>query len=142
MPFGYSLMIDMYGCDSIALDSMECHYRLMEDMVYLLGMTPMAPPICIHAPIKFIKCDKRYNKYEFIKVESFPDKAGISIWQPLVESGIQQHSCSPTKFSTIDIYSCNNFKDKIPVLKDILYDNFKFTDYEENFVIRGQKYGT
>lgn len=132
MPFGYSLMIDMYGCNYNALDDLELHYRVLEDLVDALGMTKMTTPICVHGPNRLDSNGRRIDLY--------PEKLGVSGWVGLIESGIQIHSCQPTKFSTIDIYSCNDFISKSPMLKDILYGNFKYMDYEENFIVRGTKY--
>lgn len=99
MPFGYTLMLDLKGCKPGVADSLEVTYRYLEELVDLLGMTKMAPPIVIHGP---------RDKFGF---ELFPDKAGISGWVPLVESGIQIHAIEPTHFITIDVYSCRKFSE-------------------------------
>lgn len=132
-PFGYSLMIDMYDCDPVALDSLEIHYRLLELLPIKLGMTPMTMPVVCHAPVKFVN-DQRIELYE--------SKAGVSGWCGLVESGIQIHSCFPSRFSTIDVYSCNDFQDKIEPVKEILQRELKYQRYEQNFIPRGIGYGS
>jgi S-adenosylmethionine/arginine decarboxylase-like enzyme len=99
-PFGYFLGIDLYEVSAGQCDDMEKAYRFLEALVIELGMTPMAPPYVIHAPAKF---DAEGNR-----VEVFADKAGISAWQPLIESGIQIHTLEPKRFISIDIYTCGN----------------------------------
>ena len=160
-PFGYTLMIDMYGCEPNSLDCLETHYRVLEGLVFRLHMTRMCPPIVIHGPNRYewdnrgVKNEQRkyYDREMFgdlvnskyhdnitQKTELYPEKSGVSCWQGLIESGIQIHSCSPVQFSTIDIYSCNDFDKYIPPIKEFLQTNFKFQDYDEHFVIRGAKY--
>jgi len=106
-PFGYSYFLDMYNCRVGAADDLELHYRFLERVVDKIGMTRMSQPIVIHGPTKDGK-------------ELYPDKLGVSAWVPLIESGIQIHSIEPSRFITLDVYSCNKF-DKMIVL-----------DYEEN----------
>lgn len=122
-PFGYSYMLDMYHCKPGVADSMEVHYRFLEELVERIGMTKMAPPVVIHAPR-----DKFGN-------ELYPDKAGVSAWVPLIESGIQIHSVEPTHFVTMDVYSCNNFDPQI--IYKFAKEVFDFKTFEEHFVKRG-----
>lgn len=125
-PFGYSYLLDMYGCRPGVADDLERHYRFLEKLVVQLGMTPMAPPIVIHAPR-----DQNGN-------ELFPDKAGVSGWVPLVESGIQIHSIEPTHFITLDVYSCKPFGSSIPWM--LAKDTFGFEHFEEHNIERGSRY--
>jgi S-adenosylmethionine/arginine decarboxylase-like enzyme len=90
-------MLDCFDCQPGIADNLEATYRYLEELVNLLGMTKMAPPIVIHGPR-----DPQGN-------ELFPDKAGVSGWVPLIESGIQLHGLEPTRFITIDVYSCRIF---------------------------------
>lgn len=99
-PFGYFLAVDMYDVPEGYCDDMERAYRFLEELVFELGMTPMAPPYVIHAPSKFDAEGNRTEVYE--------DKTGISAWQPLIESGIQIHTLEPKRFISIDIYTCGN----------------------------------
>ena len=138
-PFGYSLMIDMYDCCPYALDDLELHYRLLEELVEWLGMTKMTTPYAVHAPCTFERVE--YDGYVgYLRTETYDSKRGVSSWVGLVESGLQIHSCVQSKFSTIDIYSCNDFRDKITEIKGFLRDKMKFKDYEEILVVRGTKY--
>jgi len=126
-PFGYSYFIDMYGCRAGAADDMEFTYRFLEQLVDRIGMTRMAPPVVIHAPR-----DKD-------GAEIYPEKAGVSGWVPLIESGIQIHSIEPTHFITLDVYSCKEFDPNI--IKHFAYECFGFDGCEERFFERGTLYG-
>lgn len=143
--FGKSYMLDMYRCREGVCDDLELHYRFLEELVHVLGMIPMSPPLVLHAPTKFetkIEYDllnspeSSYTK----RIELYPDKEGVSGWQSLVTSGIQVHSCEPSHFSCIDVFSCGDFQtDKI---KAFAHKFFGFEDSEEYVVNRGLKYGT
>lgn len=127
-PFGYSYFIDMYGCRAGVADDMELTYRFLEQLVDRIGMTRMAPPVVIHAPR-----DKD-------GAEIYPEKAGVSGWVPLIESGIQIHSIEPTHFITLDVYSCKEFDPNI--IKHFAHECFGFEGCEERFFERGTLYGT
>ena len=124
-PFGYSYLLDMYGVKPGLCDDIELHYRFLEDLVVLIGMTPMAPPIVIHGP-------RRDG------IELYPLKSGVSAIQFLIESSIVQHSIEPTHFSSLDVYSCAKFDPK-EVFK-FAQKTWKFSRFEENFVPRGISY--
>ncbi len=95
-PFGYSCLVDAYRCLPGSCDDLELHYRFLEELVDDLGMTKMTTPFVVHGPR-----DKG--------VELFPEKAGVSGWIGLIESGIQIHSLEPKRFMTLDVYSCKYF---------------------------------
>jgi S-adenosylmethionine/arginine decarboxylase-like enzyme len=115
----------MYDCAPGVADNMELTYRFLETLVDKLGMTRMSQPFVIHGPTKD-------------GVEIYPDKAGISGWVPLIESGISVHSIEPTHFITLDVYSCRYFD------KELVYNYakelFGFKQHEETFLERGTKY--
>jgi S-adenosylmethionine decarboxylase len=117
-PFGYSYLLDMFDCLPGTADDMELTYRLQ--------MTQMSAPVVIHAPR-----DKG--------VEIYPEKAGVSGWVPLIESGIQIHSIEPTHFITLDVYSCREFDTK--VVYDFAQETFGFKSHEHFYTIRGRNYG-
>lgn len=123
--FGYSYLLDMYGCKAGTADDMELTYRFLETLVDRLGMTKMSAPTVIHGP--------RENG-----VETYPDKEGVSGWVPLIESGIQIHSLEPTHFITLDVYSCKPFEGK--TVFDFAKETFGFDDYEQHFINRGTRY--
>ncbi len=125
--FGYSYLLDMYDCAPGVADDMELTYRFLETLVDKLGMTRMSQPFVIHGPTKDGK-------------ELYPEKAGVSAWVPLIESGVQIHSLEPTHFITLDCYSCKHF-DKNVVL-EYARECFKFKKYEEHWLERGKQYAT
>ena len=126
MSFGYSYYLDMYDCREGAADDLELHYRFLERVVDKIGMTRMSQPVVMHGPTKDGD-------------EIYPDKAGVSGWVPLIESGIQIHSMEPKRFITLDVYSCNKFDSEI--IYNYAKECFGFTDSEHNFFVRGRNYG-
>ena len=125
-PFGYSYLLDMYHCREGAADDLELHYRFLENLVDEIGMTRMSQPVVMHGP---------RNK----GVEIYPEKAGVSGWVPLIKSGIQIHSLEPSRFITLDVYSCNKFDQTI--VYNFAKKYFEFTTSEEHFIERGMFYG-
>lgn len=122
-PFGYSYLLDMYGCNHC--DDLEINYRFLEQLVERLGMTRMSQPIVIHGPT-------------IAGMELFPDKAGVSGWVPLIESGIQIHTLTPKRFITLDVYSCKWFPE--PVAFDFAKSTFGFSGHEAHYIQRGTLY--
>jgi S-adenosylmethionine/arginine decarboxylase-like enzyme len=125
--FGYSYLLDLYGTRPGAADDLELHYRFLEQLVSKLLMTPMSQPVVIHAPRD---AEGR---------ELFPDKAGVSGWVPLIESGIQIHSVEPSRFITLDVYSCKWFS-TLTVL-NFARETFGAENYSEHHIERGSRYG-
>jgi len=124
-PFGYSYLLDMYQCRPGAADDLELNYRFLEALVDLIGMTKQGPPHVYHGPTKN-------------GVELFPEKAGVSAWIALIESGIQIHTIEPKRFISLDVYTCGSFEaDKVVVFAR---ETFGFENYEERFLERGLKY--
>lgn len=122
-PFGYSCLYDAWGCLPGSCDDLELHYRFLETLVIKLGMTPMSAPFVIHAP--------RNTFGE----ELFPDKAGVSGWVPLIESGIQIHSLEPTNFMTLDVYSCKPFD--VDIVRAAVKEAFQPSLETVQFLVRG-----
>lgn len=124
-PFGYSYLLDMSNCAPGVADDLELHYRFLEKLVDKLGMTRMSQPFVIHGPTLHGQ-------------EIFPEKAGVSGWCPLIESGIQIHSLEPSHFITLDVYSCREF---LPInVFMFAKETFGFTEHEEHWLVRGNKY--
>ena len=92
-PFGYLFTLDLYGCREGVCDDLAVCYQFLEDVVDELQMCKQAPPFIFRSDGK-----------------KHPDKAGLSGWVPLIESGIQIHTLSPKNFISIDIYSCGPFR--------------------------------
>lgn len=133
-PFGYSYLLDCYGCKEGICDSLEAHYRFLERLVAILDMKPLCQPIVLHCPVDF----STSSKGDLIETSRFPDKDGVSGWVGLATSGIQIHSIEPTHFMSLDAYSCLKF-DKNVIL-DEAQKVFGFTKFEENFLERGVSY--
>jgi S-adenosylmethionine decarboxylase len=68
----------------------------------------------------------------------YPDKAGLSGWVPLIESGIQIHTLTPKNFISIDVYSCKKFSTEH--ISDFAQDYFGCKEVEMNYIDRGVKY--
>lgn len=119
-PFGYILMLDLYGCTPGACDDIALGYRFLETIVNELGMTAQAPPFIFRSP------------------QQYPDKAGLSGWVPLIESGIQIHTLIPKNFISIDIYCCHEFDAEQVV--SVANDFFAPKAVERNQVARGLRY--
>jgi S-adenosylmethionine decarboxylase len=119
--FGYHYVMDCYGCEKKQVDSMEVCYKYLDDMVTLLKMHKQTQPFVVYTdPIKY------------------PDKAGISGWVPLVESGISIHTLTPTDFVSIDVYSCKKYN--LEEVKAFTSKVFHPKEIEEKFFLRGEKY--
>ena len=125
IPFGYSYLLDMYGCKDGICEDLSAIYRFLESLVESLGMTPIAPPVVFLAP--------RKNG-----VELFPDKVGVSGWAPLIESGIQIHCVEPAHFISLDVFSCRAFNQQVVYEPALL--RFGFTNCEEQFFHRGTSF--
>lgn len=119
-PFGYLLTLDLYGCRNGACDDLTACYNFLEALVKQLGMTMQAPPFLFRSPAQY------------------PDKAGLSGWVPLIESGIQIHTLSPKHFVSIDIYCCHEF-DKEHIV-ELARGYFTPAEVEMNQIPRGLKY--
>jgi S-adenosylmethionine decarboxylase len=122
-PFGYLMTLDLYGCKSGACDDVSLGYRFLEEIVEVLKMKKQSPPF-------IFKSDEK----------TYPDKAGLSGWVPLIESGIQIHTLTPKNFISIDIYSCRKFEFKD--LEEFVGKYFAPKEIEKNFIKRGVKYGS
>lgn len=123
--FGYSYYLDMYNCLPGVCDDLELHYRFLEELVERLGMDKMSAPVVIHAPRQG-------------GTELYPDKAGVSGWVPLIQSGISIHSIEPTHFITLDVYSCKFFS--ASEVLSFAQQTFGCQSYEEHFRERGVSY--
>ena len=119
-PFGYILMLDLYGCRPGVCADLDAGYRFLETLVVELGMTAQAPPFIFRSP------------------QQYPDKAGLSGWVPLIESGIQIHTLIPKNFISIDIYCCHEFDAEHVV--SVARTFFAPKAIEQNQVARGLKY--
>ncbi|MDR3519586.1 MAG: S-adenosylmethionine decarboxylase [Candidatus Pacebacteria bacterium] len=120
-PFGYLLTLDLYGCKEGACDDLSLCYNFLEDIVTTLKMTKQSPPFIFRSDATL-----------------FPDKAGLSGWVPIIESGIQIHTLIPKNFISVDVYSCKKFSTEH--IKEFAQNYFKCKEVEMNYVERGVKY--
>jgi S-adenosylmethionine decarboxylase len=120
-PFGHLMTLDLYGCKSGLCDNINFCYNFLDDIVIKLKMTKQSPPFIFRSD------DTQY-----------PEKAGLSGWVPIIESGIQIHTLTPKNFISIDVYSCKKFSTEN--IKEFVQDYFKCKEVEMNYIERGVKY--
>jgi S-adenosylmethionine/arginine decarboxylase-like enzyme len=120
-PFGYLMTVDLYGCKKGVCDDIALCYRFLDELVDELKMKKQSPPFI------FKSDDKIY-----------PDKAGLSGWVPLIESGIQIHTLSVKNFISIDIYSCGKFQANY--IESFVESYFSPKEVEINLIERGVRY--
>jgi len=114
-------MLDLYGCDPKIVRSLEKCYYYLDILPEIIGTHKQSPPFIIYTN------EKKY-----------PDKAGLSGWIPIVESGISIHTLTLTNFVSIDVYSCKKFDPR--KIKQFTLKFFKPKKIEEKFFLRGEAY--
>jgi S-adenosylmethionine/arginine decarboxylase-like enzyme len=119
--FGTLLALDLYDCPVEPLSSIETGYTFLDGLAAKLGMTTQSPPFV------FLSDANR-----------FPDKAGLSGWVPLIQSGITLHTLIWTRFATVDVYSCSH----VDPAETIAFAHGVFgpTRIEATYLPRGRKY--
>lgn len=122
-PFGYELLLDLYDCEKSTVNDLRACYDFLEGAVIVLGVNKQSPPFIFQSPVEF------------------PDKAGLSGWIPLIESGIQIHTLTEKNFISIDYYTCSEVNEEMKG-KLIAYAKHVFNpkDIESQFILRGTKY--
>ena len=120
-PFGFQLLLDLYDCKKGACDDLGLCYEFLERIVGVLKVDPQSPPFIFRTDGK-----------------RFPDKAGLSGWIPLVESGIQLHTLTVKDFISIDVYSCRAFE--IEPVTAFVRSYFGPQRMDHQFVERGLDY--
>ena len=120
-PFGFQLLLDLYGCRAGICDDLSLCYQFLDEIVTDLGMAKQAPPNIFRSP-----------------AEQFPDKAGLSGWAPLIESSVVIHTLTVTNFISIDVYCCKWFD--INVAKDVCRKFFSPERMDEQYIERGHDY--
>jgi S-adenosylmethionine/arginine decarboxylase-like enzyme len=94
---------------------------LLDDLTIRLGMHKQAPPFIFRSP-----------------ASEFPDKAGLSGWVPLIESGISIHTLTLTGFVSIDIYTCGRL-DAAQVVRYLTH-RLAASHCEQQYLVRGASY--
>lgn len=120
-PFGYLMTLDLYGCKEGVCDDLSLCYNFLEDIVVQLKMKKQSPPYIFRSDAIL-----------------YPDKAGLSGWVPLIESGIQIHTLVPKNFISVDVYSCGKFKAEN--IENFVKNYFGCKQVEKNYIERGVKY--
>ena len=120
-PFGYLCTLDLYGCKAGVCDNLDLCYQFLEDLVEELRMHKQSPPFIFRTDATL-----------------YADKAGLSGWVPLIQSGIQIHTLSPKDFISIDIYSCGSFS--TDTIKEFVQNYFGCKEVEMHYIERGIKY--
>jgi len=124
-PFGYSFLIDGFGCKSTKdLDDMGKAYDFLNELTEAIGMTKQSEP-------SIVRTDET----------KFPDKRGLSGAIFLVESSITIHTISTPekKFITVDVYSCKPYeKETVKKMITKFYKPKMFS--KEQFLERGVEY--
>lgn len=119
--FGYELLLDCYDCKPGVCGDLDHCYSYLDKLVGFIGMKKQEPPT-------IFRTDRK----------SFPDKAGLSGWVPLVESSIVIHTLSKKNFISIDVYSCKEFTQK--KVLEFTHKYFAPKKIEKQFVLRGKHY--
>ena len=119
--FGRSLHVDLYGVSRELCDDLGFCYALLDDLTARLGMHKQSPPFIFRSP------DGEY-----------PDKAGLSGWVPLIESGISIHTLTLTGFVSIDIYTCGCLD--VAEAVSYLTERLGASRCEQHYLVRGTNY--
>ncbi len=119
--FGRSLHADFYMVTAAVCEDIVFCYDLLDDIVQRLRVTKQAPPFVFRSP-----------------AAQFPDKAGISGWVPLIESGVSIHTLTVKRFVSIDIYTCGQLN--VADTLDYLCAKLGTAQCEHHFLIRGKDY--
>jgi S-adenosylmethionine/arginine decarboxylase-like enzyme len=122
--FGVELLLDLYDCDHNTINDLRLVYNFLESAVITLGVSKQSPPFVFQSP-----------------EEGFEDKAGLSGWIPLIESGIQIHTLSVKNFVSIDYYTCSEVTEQIvDNLISLAQNTFRSKKIESQFIMRGKDY--
>lgn len=119
--FGYHMIMDCYGCDHAAVDSLDVCYKYLDELTRIMKVHQQSPPFVVYTdPVRW------------------PDKAGVSGWVPIVESGVSIHTLTPTDFISVDVYSC--LKYDVDQVREFTKRIFRPREIEEKHFLRGEKY--
>lgn len=85
--FGWLLALDLYDCNHKTVGSYDICYNYLNTMPDIMETHKQSLPFIV------VTDGKKY-----------PDKAGLSGWIPIVESGVSVHTITLTNFISIDVY--------------------------------------
>ena len=116
-PWGYHLVLDLKGCDILAVRDGESIIRMLADLTDKIGMVPYGKPWMSHF------------------AEHTPEAAGWTAVQLIETSSITAHFSDELLEAYIDIFSCKEFDQEIAmdtVAKHMLPEDIGWT-----FIKRG-----
>jgi S-adenosylmethionine/arginine decarboxylase-like enzyme len=121
--FGHQLLCDLYNCDPVPCDDLNICYNFLDKAVEVIGVTKQSPPFIFRSP------------------GTFPDKAGLSGWVPLIESSIVIHTLTVSNFISIDFYTCSTMTQPMQAaLIEFAIETFKPKKIDCQFRKRGKDY--
>ncbi len=120
-PFGYSVHLDLYGVRADLCVSLDFNYAALLEIASSIGMQVQSPPFLFVSP-----------------VPRTHEKAGLSGFLPLIESGISIHTLTNKSFITLDVYTCGEV-DEIEVI-EVAKRLYEPTGLETNYLVRGRDY--
>ncbi len=119
--FGRSLHLDFYDVSDGLCDDLAFCYDLLDELTDRLQMHKQSEPYVFRSP-----------------ADQFPEKAGISGWVPLIESGISIHTLTVKRFISIDVYTCGPLDVDLTI--DFLKQQLGSSRYEQGYLVRGKDY--
>ena len=118
--YGPHVMLDLNQCNFEKLNSVECCFRLLNELPDKIGMTKITQP------------------YVFPYQTCQPEDQGITGIVMIAESHISIHTYPKREFAFIDIFSCKPFNTDDAI--QFCVQLFESKDPESNIIIRGQKF--
>ena len=122
--FGMHMMLDAYGVEAKYLEDMKRVYRFLNDLPGIIGMNKLTAP-------QVLDCDP---------TDTGKDPGGITGVVLIAESHISIHTFAKRGFFTMDLYSCNNFEEDLPTIKEYIQKIFPYQKEELQVVKRGLEY--
>lgn len=113
--FGYHLMLDCSGCDTVAMKQKTVCYNFIKELVSSIDMTPVGEPI-----IEYLLPDD--------------PKAGFSIMQLISTSSIVAHLMDLDGTAYFDVFSCKEYN--IQTVQDVVNKYFSPKKTRVNFITR------
>lgn len=120
-PFGYELVVDLYGCSLEKCFDAGGAYTFILDLIKHLDMESAAPPIV----------------YKIDVDSEWPDKAGITAFGFLITSSIVIHTL-PNGYVALNVFSCKEFSPEN--CRQFIINYFQATSHDWKFYERGSRY--
>lgn len=120
-PFGYELILDLYGCSKRSVYNQKEMYQFILELVNHLEMETAADPVI----------------YTIDENSQWPDKAGITAFCFLITSSVVIHTL-PNGYVALNVFSCKEFHPE--PAKQLILNYFETQKYDWNFIKRGTEY--